>query len=587
MTTTAAPGEALDPAGHKDVAELLARYPRAGRLVALIKKVEDVKAREDLLSALAAFGADVLSRREVAANGPAADDGAAAANGNARSAAAFATPGSNNNPANANAANADAEAAAAFERSLAVLDGVTLQAPRSGKADLGFGAECLRIRTAKGGPMLTVPYADIEHVIVELWLLLLIGLVGDDGMAPSLSSHLVLARLPSLSPPPPPPRKHPQHPKQIMDKIPQQPDDRNGVMLALRRGASIAGGPPAPASAAAAAAAPPDAIVLQTRTAPLRIQAPEVARHLGEWLEGPAAVVVCQLLGCLLRDVGETTFLAADVEQGFKSSRGLAAVSANIRANGGWLFPLPCGLAYLGKPACFLRLGDIEHVEYGRAAQGSSTFDLLMRVDDGGKASGSASPPARSVELAQIDTSELPKLQAYFQQHKALVGALRKQRALQQQPPPQQGDWGSAVAPKAKAAMPAAGAAGKGGAAADEDDDDSDDDDEDFDPEDEGGASDGGRGAAAGTRKGKKRGGGGGGSQKKPQDDDEEEEDEEGAKAGPSSGKRARAAAAYAEEEEDIGSEDSSDEEEEHEDDEDEDDEDEDEELVATEDMSD
>jgi hypothetical protein len=171
MTTEPSPLPA-----DKDVAELVARYPRAGRLVALIKKV-DAKARDELLSALGAVAADVLLRpplREVPANGgaaaAAAAAGGAAADDGARTAGAtFATPGP---PAAANAndaAAAEAEAAAAFERSLVVLDGVTLQAPRTGKADLGFGAESLRIRTAKGGPMLTVSYADIEHVIVSCW----------------------------------------------------------------------------------------------------------------------------------------------------------------------------------------------------------------------------------------------------------------------------------------------------------------------------------------------------------------------------------------------------------------------------------
>ena len=161
----------------KDVAELVARYPRAARLVSLIKQVDDAvgggkgaaasaatttTTSAELLSALAALATDVLRapRREVAANGattPAAASSAAlAATANAASAA------------NAAAAAAEAaEAEAAFGRSLAVLEGVMLQAPRSGKADLGFGTDCLRVRSAKG-PMLTVAYADIEHIIVEL-----------------------------------------------------------------------------------------------------------------------------------------------------------------------------------------------------------------------------------------------------------------------------------------------------------------------------------------------------------------------------------------------------------------------------------
>ena len=261
-----------------------------------------------------------------------------------------------------------------------------------------------------------------------------------------------------------------------MDKIPQQPDDRNGLMLALRRGATIAGAPPPPTSAAAAAAAPPDVLVMQTRTAPLRIRAPEVARHVGEHLEGPVAVIVCQLLGCLLQDVGDDTFLAADATNGFSSARGAAAVSANIKASGGWLFPLKTGLAYLGKPACFLRLGDVADVQYGRAEQGSSTFDLILRVDDGGRVGGggaggggnnsaaaaaaAASSPGRQVELAQIDQTELQKIKGYFADHKADVGALRRQRAQQAGGAGGGGVWGSAVAPKAAAAMAGGGGVG-------------------------------------------------------------------------------------------------------------------------------
>ena len=376
-----------------------------------------------------------------------------------------------------------------------------------------------------------------------------------------------------------------------MDRIPQQPEDRNGVMLALRRGASLAGAPPPPASASAALSAPPDTVVFQTRTSSLRIRAPEVARHVGEWLEGPAVVVMCQLFGCLLRDAGEHTFLAADAERGFKSARGLPAVSAAIRANGGWLFPLPCGLAYLGKPASFLRLGDVAHIEYGRAAQGSSTFDLLLQVDD--KAGGGAGG-TRAVELAQIDTSELAKLQSYFAQHQALVGALRKRRAerqQQQQPVGPDGDWGSAMAPKAASALAAAAAADAKAAAGEDNDEDESDDDFDPDAGEEEGEEEAEEGRSAAAAGGRKRASEAAPPTRARRAADGAAEQGEGATA-PFSSKRARPAASDVNGEEDIGSDDSDDDESSDEEDEDEGDSDDDDgsgssALVRTEDMSD
>lgn len=81
-------------------------------------------------------------------------------------------------------------------------------------------------------------------------------------------------------------------------------------------------------------------------------------------------------------------------------------VAANKGAQSGWLVPLSAGLCYLGKQGSFMPLRSISRVQFHRTGAGSATFDITIKL-------AAAAGASKSLELGQIDASELPKLQAY------------------------------------------------------------------------------------------------------------------------------------------------------------------------------
>jgi hypothetical protein len=201
-----------------------------------------------------------------------------------------------------------------------------------------------------------------------------------------------------------------------------------------------------------------DVVVAQTKASPeVTVTVPPGCEHLadGPTLTGPAAVVLCQLLGAHLPDIQvgrapgvawprgritsewawhalllslpqpfltsppapphppppaqEDTFTSSD-PSAFRAASGNLAVSANVRTSNGWLFPLPGALLFLGKPAHFVRHSEVAGWEFARVGATSSTFDMTVHLAGGGR-----------VEFGQVDQGELPRLQAYVAERRLPV----------------------------------------------------------------------------------------------------------------------------------------------------------------------
>ncbi|KAI8464418.1 MAG: hypothetical protein J3K34DRAFT_526211 [Monoraphidium minutum] len=319
--------------------------------------------------------------------------------------------------AGANGGGAAAAAGAdAFSAAVAVLEGVTMTSPW-GKHDIGFAPGSLLLRNSQR--VIAIPYSAIQHVV-------------------------------------------------ILEQIPKEPKDKNCVVLALRRDSDVKSGKQRL-----------DVVVAQTKAAPeVSVQVPPGCEQLsdGPTLAGPAAVVLCQLLGAHLPDIQDDTFTSSDPSV-FRAGAGDLALSANLRAAPGWLFPLPSSLLFLGKPARFLRHSEVAGLEFDRVGV-SSTFDLAVHVAGGAR-----------VEFGQLDQGELPRLQAYVAERGLPVGppdpsaAGRDQAAAGAKRPASggaaaRGGGGGGGPSAAFGAAPARGGGGGGGS-----DDDSDEEDSDFDPE--------------------------------------------------------------------------------------------------------
>ena len=104
----------------------------------------------------------------------------------------------------------------------------------------------------------------------------------------------------------------------------------------------------------------------------------------------------------------DDTFTSSDPSV-FRAASGDLAVSANVRTASGWLFPLPGALLFLGKPARFVRHEDVAGVEFDRVGT-SSTFDMTLRLAGGGR-----------LEFGQLEQGELPRVQAYVAERRLLV----------------------------------------------------------------------------------------------------------------------------------------------------------------------
>lgn len=149
---------------------------------------------------------------------------------------------------------------------------------------------------------------------------------------------------------------------------------------------------------------PLTSVVLQTTgSTQLTLRHP---RTPGQKLQGPAAVVLCQLLGIL--GVDPDSFSSSD-PSAFKSMAGHPGVEAHLKARQGTLFPLPTGLCFLEsvslteerkwralicshfsactfsplQPAMFLPLADVASMELARVGGTAATFDVYVHLKSG------------------------------------------------------------------------------------------------------------------------------------------------------------------------------------------------------------
>ena len=96
-------------------------------------------------------------------------------------------------------------------------------------------------------------------------------------------------------------------------------------------------------------------------------------------------------------------------------------VAANSGATPGWLVPLSSGLCYVGKPGRFMSNSSISKVIFHRVGGSSSTFDVTVKFRNAAAAAGAAAAAAKPLELGQIDSAELNKLQGYLLDHQIKV----------------------------------------------------------------------------------------------------------------------------------------------------------------------
>ena len=120
------------------------------------------------------------------------------------------------------------------------------------------------------------------------------------------------------------------------------------------------------------------------------------------------------------RPAQDDTFTSSDPAV-FRAASGDLAVSTNVRTAGGWLFPLPGALLFLGKPAQFIRHSEVAGCEFARVGATSSTFDLEVRLTGLGQSGGKGA----RVEFGQMDRGDLPRLQAYVAERRLPVRADR------------------------------------------------------------------------------------------------------------------------------------------------------------------
>lgn len=89
----------------------------------------------------------------------------------------------------------------------------------------------------------------------------------------------------------------------------------------------------------------------------------------------------------------------------FKSASGHSAVSAVIRVNQGWFFPLSSAICFLERPPLLINHSDIIALQPDRTGPRSTTFDILIHQTDGG-----------ILHIQQIGSGELPGIVEYCNQ---------------------------------------------------------------------------------------------------------------------------------------------------------------------------
>lgn len=172
----------------------------------------------------------------------------------------------------------------------------------------------------------------------------------------------------------------------IIDSVPGGAKDKILLFIALEKGEHVMYG-----------RTKLESIVLQTRSA-ATLDIPGPANHAGS-LQGPAAVVLCQLLG--LMGLPSKAFTSPDQET-FQTAKGRPALTAYYKTSDGALFPLSGAFCFVERPALYLSHDELKCAVFTRAGS-QSTFDICFYCKDG-----------TTFEFTQLEKQELGRLESYL-----------------------------------------------------------------------------------------------------------------------------------------------------------------------------
>ena len=124
-------------------------------------------------------------------------------------------------------------------------------------------------------------------------------------------------------------------------------------------------------------------------------------------IEGPLHEVLSKLFVSMIK-------IKIIVPEGFKSAKDTPAVRCSVRAFEGHLYPLKKALLFVNKPVVYIRLSDIQHVEFARVSQSATqpnrSFDLNVYTKIG-----------ETHQFTGMDRNEYTPLVEYIQQKKISI----------------------------------------------------------------------------------------------------------------------------------------------------------------------
>lgn len=133
----------------------------------------------------------------------------------------------------------------------------------------------------------------------------------------------------------------------------------------------------------------------------------QFADKLEEEIEGPLHDVLSRVFSAMIG-------VKIIVPTGFKSAKDAPAVTCSVKALDGQLYPLEKSLLFVGKPVIYIRLSDIQYVEFARvgqtAAQTNRSFDLTVAVKQG-----------ETFQFVGVDRNEYMTLMQYIQSKKIAI----------------------------------------------------------------------------------------------------------------------------------------------------------------------
>ena len=102
------------------------------------------------------------------------------------------------------------------------------------------------------------------------------------------------------------------------------------------------------------------------------------------------------------------------IPAGFKSAKDTPAIRCSVRAFEGHLYPLEKSLIFVNKPVVYIRLADVQYVEFARVSQGAAqtnrSFDLNVFTKTG-----------ENFQFTGMDRNEYAPLVQYIQQKKITI----------------------------------------------------------------------------------------------------------------------------------------------------------------------